>query len=1296
MTDTNLSMLPSLGSGGPQLTRYNPPGQSALFYRPGAYSSIVSRMLDELRKQKVTAQDAADSQPLIHFNTLARDDWTVAFLRAWATVSDVLSFYQERMINEGYLRTAIERRSVLELTRAVGYELAPAVSATTYLAFTVHDALPGVNVQVPRGTAVQSVPQPFSSSQAIQDIVQGQASPVTNIPVIFETTEDLTADAAWNALMPSLIQGQHWPRRGTDQRSLRLAGSTLSLKPGDLLLIASRQETSAVPPDWQLLLLSKVDAHAKEGYTAVGWDHEYGMVPEEGIPNPAVYVFRHRVPLFPYVAGAVFRKWETGWAPTNIGLPPKAVQAAAAGREGRLYVGIGQAVYSSDDRGDSWRSISAGLPAKDVHAVAASVSGAVAVGTDDSGVLLSNDGGKVWSTLNGPGEVEIPTGWRRFVESVRYKLPKTTIRSLMFTEDNETLLLAGSDDGVFGYDPRHDSWVSMNEHLPDLDRKKGTAPLAVHALVAAKEGKRILAGTDKGVFSVEALFNGPSSALLTALLVLLLSGTSNSVIPAQIKEFPHLNAILAIGVLFILLIWQQPFRQKWVGYVLAVVIYVVLAFGTGVNGFNRFSEQTIYLTAVFVNLVFLGWNLLRAAAAKLPDLVRKSPGWVKELLPALFRQGKHPNVFSLQVNDRVIYAATDDGIYRLDPQSWMARFKHRCRRLLLGPEPEPWAKISGWDRTEDPADGVVTALALNEHGCLLAGALSGRIYEQPQEPSLLWKEAKLPLRSVQAVVTLKSDIFAMGEPLDALQEVLWAPAQLDAGAVDVDALSLTLPINSFAAAMDGDSSAVFRVADAREQPSHDVRQPGRLTRLTVNEKQSLSGFQNRFTTQFFCQSEPLALFDDQFLPEPIQGDRLILAGQVTGLEPGKVMLISGKVPDGEYCSEPITVQEVKPDRLHEKTTTLQLKKPLVNKYDLESVIVHGNVVPALQGKTIRNEYLGESDGTIPNQRFVLSSPLAYEPVDANDYQTSLSVQVNKIRWNQVPSLLDQAAGARVYMVRGNDQGQTVIIFGDGEQGARLPTSREILTATYRSGSGEAGNVAPNSLTMLQSHLPHIKGVTNPAPALGGLPAESKGHGREQAPRRVRALERIVTLKDYGDFSSTFPGVSQAAARAWPENQPRWIDIVIVPKYNPQTEASQFGPLLNVLKRAIEQSRSSAVLPFKLRSCRRVSFFLAMQLYVLPDAQDDDDRKSSLIQTVRKKILQAYSLEMQTLGRAVTEPQIFQLVQSVPGVSAVTLTQFEKHSPPSQENSVSSAGSILTADWDELLVIDNEKDLKVGI
>ena len=46
----------------------------------------------------------------------------------------------ERIANEGFIGTAIQRRSVLELARMIGYELAPGVASSAHLAFSVEDA----------------------------------------------------------------------------------------------------------------------------------------------------------------------------------------------------------------------------------------------------------------------------------------------------------------------------------------------------------------------------------------------------------------------------------------------------------------------------------------------------------------------------------------------------------------------------------------------------------------------------------------------------------------------------------------------------------------------------------------------------------------------------------------------------------------------------------------------------------------------------------------------------------------------------------------------------------------------------------------------------------------------------------------------------------------------------------------------------------------------------------------------------------------------------------------------------
>ena len=57
-----------------------------------------------------------------------------------SVVLDILTFYQERLANESYLRTATQLRSLTELSRLIGYQPAPGVAAVGLLAFTLKPA----------------------------------------------------------------------------------------------------------------------------------------------------------------------------------------------------------------------------------------------------------------------------------------------------------------------------------------------------------------------------------------------------------------------------------------------------------------------------------------------------------------------------------------------------------------------------------------------------------------------------------------------------------------------------------------------------------------------------------------------------------------------------------------------------------------------------------------------------------------------------------------------------------------------------------------------------------------------------------------------------------------------------------------------------------------------------------------------------------------------------------------------------------------------------------------------------
>src|SRR5258707_6586701 len=134
----------------------NSAGLPAVAWRVGTWATFKESLLARL--------SSSDYPALSSIKTRDDDDFTIAFLDASAVVLDILTFYQERLANESYLRTATQLRSLTELAQLIGYQPAPGVAAETYLAFTVKAATglpanPGTTaISIPAGAQVQSVP----------------------------------------------------------------------------------------------------------------------------------------------------------------------------------------------------------------------------------------------------------------------------------------------------------------------------------------------------------------------------------------------------------------------------------------------------------------------------------------------------------------------------------------------------------------------------------------------------------------------------------------------------------------------------------------------------------------------------------------------------------------------------------------------------------------------------------------------------------------------------------------------------------------------------------------------------------------------------------------------------------------------------------------------------------------------------------------------------------------------------------------------------------------------------------
>lgn len=256
----------------------NAPGASQIEYRAGTHALFKQSLLARLSDSQLRA--------LSGLTTRDDDDFSIALCDCLAATLDVLTFYQERIANENYLRTATERRSILELARLIGYELGPGVAASTTLAFFLQQApgsphLAPAPVQIPAGTRVQSVPGSDEKPQA------------------FETTEEIQARPEWSAM--GVHRSVDWEPK-LDDMQLWLQGVDNSVSVGDTILIVGQERLDyRIGERWDVRVLTEVTPDRGNERTRIRWDEPLGSRDPEVHParsGASVYVFRQRASLF--------------------------------------------------------------------------------------------------------------------------------------------------------------------------------------------------------------------------------------------------------------------------------------------------------------------------------------------------------------------------------------------------------------------------------------------------------------------------------------------------------------------------------------------------------------------------------------------------------------------------------------------------------------------------------------------------------------------------------------------------------------------------------------------------------------------------------------------------------------------------------------------------------------------------------------------------------------------------------------------------------------------------------------
>jgi len=432
-----------------------PPLERPIPFRVGTYRTFREQMLAELPRLQVGSDGPPPARPLEVLDPGTSRDFAAALIDAWATVGDVLTFYQERLLNEGFLRTVMEPRSIRALIAQLGLSPEPGVAASTQLAFTVAGA-PGSpeRIRVPAGTGAQSIPGTGETAQT------------------FETSADIEARPAWNAMVPAPVLTTVTQALTVAHTQARLAGTGTGLTVGAPVLAAAADGSAF---SFGTVVTVETSTPARE--TRVAWDPAPGGTRAGPLTDPTVLAFGRATRLFGYnaapwsalttqqkrahreILGGVF-VWpgdDGDWmgasgglpaavAGTSGGLPAADVRALAVDEAGRIYAGTaGQGLYVSADGGLTWSA--GGSRWADVFSLAAGAQGRMYAGAAGGRVLRSCDGGATWASVSGSTTI----GAGKSPEVVDTRLPASPVRAVF--DDGAGTLYAGTDFGPWSSDP---------------------------------------------------------------------------------------------------------------------------------------------------------------------------------------------------------------------------------------------------------------------------------------------------------------------------------------------------------------------------------------------------------------------------------------------------------------------------------------------------------------------------------------------------------------------------------------------------------------------------------------------------------------------------------------------------------------------------------------------------------------------------------------------------------------------------------------------------------------------------
>jgi hypothetical protein len=354
-------------------------------------------------------------------------------------------------------------------------------------------------------------------------------------------------------------------------------------------------------------------------------------------------------------------------------------------------------------------------------------------------------------------------------------------------------------------------------------------------------------------------------------------------------------------------------------------------------------------------------------------------------------------------------------------------------------------------------------------------------------------------------------------------------------------------------------------------------------------------------------------------------------------------------------------------------TRIKLQNKLAHCYNRDAARVNCNVGLASAGRSV-TEALGSGSAATPNQSFTLKQPpLTFvQAPTPTGRQTTLQVTANQVAWTEVPSLYNRGPAEQVFSTLNQPGGVTKILFGDGVEGATLPTGQNNIQASYRVGSGASGNVAAGSVTTLMDRPLGVSGVNNPDAATGGQDPQSIDDIRANAPLSVLTLGRAVSIADYQNYAATFAGIAKAHALWIPSGPGRGVFLTVAGVNG--AALSPGNPTISNLVASL-QNYGNPLVPITAVTFAETLFGFSAAICCNPK-YDPAKLQAQVLQT----LYASFSFAARSFGQGVSVDEIDAVIQGVPGIVAVNVTGLNRGVTSLAGDLSGFAGALTVSEW----------------